>query len=119
MMTKEQSDIVKMVFNRFIDNETETWTDLDSNLELFGYLSDEELIQEAKAKFSYHSEGSFRCLQNHNPDVCFAPFILEAVESILNLHDETRTAIHPNNLYVLKYYLVMSEMRMIYSVMKT
>ena len=118
VMTKEQSDIVKLVYRRFMDNETETWTDLDSNLELFSYLSDEELIQEAKVKFFHHSQGTFRCMTEHPQEVCFSPFILQAVESILNLHDETRTVIHPNNLYLLSYYLVLSEMKMIFSVPK-
>jgi hypothetical protein len=115
MMSKEESDIVKSVYTRFLESEEEsTWTEIDENLEFYGYLSDEEVIKEAKIKFEEHSSGVFRCKNEHDIKFCFAPKILEAVEYILNLYDETGF-LHEKNRYVILYYLVMSILRMIYS----
>lgn len=115
MMSKEEADIVKMVYTRFLESEEETtWSEIDENLEFFGYLSDQEIIKEAKIKAEEHSDGIFRCQNDHDHKFCFAPRILEAVNYILNLYDETGF-LHEKNRYVLLYYLVMSTLRMIYS----
>lgn len=114
MMTKERSDIVKMVYTRFIESEQEIWTDLDCNLEFMGYLTDAEMILECKAKFDKHCFGVLRCNQEHGPDKCLAPYILEAVEYILDLYSETGQ-LHPKNYYLLSYYLALSEMKMIFN----
>jgi hypothetical protein len=115
MMTKDQSEIVKMVYKRFMDNESdEEWDDIDNNLEFFSYLTDSELIKETKIKIKEHSTGVFRCRQEHDQQYCFAPFVLEAVEVIVALYNETEV-LHPKNAYILSYYLVMSEMGLIFS----
>ncbi len=113
-MSKDQSEVVKTVYLRLIDNESDDWTDLDSNLEIFGWLSDEELLAEVKVKQDRHSKGVLRCPINHDGLVpCFAPTILEAVEAIVSLYD-SKGALHEKNRYVLTYYLVMSEMGLIF-----
>lgn len=114
MMSKEESAVVKIVYNRFIESEEEgIWTDLDNNLEMVGWLSDIELFRETQFKHTYHAEGIFKCNQKHEQQHCFAPTILDSVGIILDLYYETRE-MHPKNRYVLEYYLAMSEMKMIY-----
>lgn len=115
MLDTAERKLVMMVFNRFFSNEKErTWTDLDSNLEIFGWLSEKDLIQETRVKTYIHSEGIFRCLQTHDQKACFAPYVLEAANHILSLY-EANAYLHPNNRYILEYYLVMSEMGLIFS----
>ena len=113
MMTSDQAKIVKMVYNRFIDSEEQIWTDLDSNLEMFGYLTESELVTEVKVKYKKHSKTGIRCSQDHQPSNCMAPIILESIEIILDLYKETKE-LHEKNKYILEYYLVMSEMKMIF-----
>lgn len=110
MMTKEQSEIVKMVYNRFFESEGEGWSRIDDNLELLQFLSDKELISESKILYKKHSMGVFRCTKEHDQASCFAPYILEAVEAIISIED-----LHPKNAYILTYYIAMSELNLIYS----
>ena len=114
MMNEEQVKAVKIVYSRFIESEEEIWTDLDDNLELFDYLSDREMIIEAQIRMSVHSSGNFRCKQDHKQDYCLAPYILESVDAIVSLYKETGE-LHEKNRYIVSYYLVLSEMKMIFS----
>jgi hypothetical protein len=118
MMSEEEVKVIRMVYNRFMDMDSDkavpTWTDLDDNLEIVDYLTDSELVVECEIKYESHSGGIFRCSQNHPQTQCFAPFILEAVEYILDLYGETEE-LHVNNRYILCFYLAMSELRLIYS----
>ncbi len=114
MMTKEESDAVKIVYNRLMDSEEENWSPIDDNLELCSYLSDSELVTESSIKYVVHSQGVFRCSQEHDLQFCMAPRILDAVEAILALYWQTKE-LHPKNKYILEYYLTMSEMGMIFS----
>lgn len=113
-MTQDQSDVIKMVYRRFIDHEVVEWGSFDDNLEMYGWLSQAELIKESKIKFLKHSKGNFRCSQDHSKEHCFAPYILESVDIILSLYGKTKS-LHEKNAYILTYYLVMSEMGLIYS----
>ena len=113
MMSKDQAEVVKIVYNRFMDNEESTWTDLDNNLEMFDWLSDKEIIKETKIKLSSHVKG-IKCNQNHPIDECFAPYIMDAADAISRLYDKTKE-LHIKNKYILTYYLVMSELGLIYS----
>ena len=112
MMTKDQSEIVRTVYLRFIESEEESWGDLDSHLENIAEMSDEELIAAVATKSLSHSKG-IRCQQDHDPRYCFAPFILEAVESILELFIETNQ-LHEKNKYILSFYLAMAELGLIF-----
>ena len=115
-MTKEQSQVVKIVYSRFIESESEPigWGDLDCNLELMDTLTDKELVQESEIKMFEAAQGTFRCAQDHDLSLCFAPFILEAAHAITDLYRETGE-LHPKNRYILTYFLSMSVMRLIYS----
>lgn len=113
MMTREESEVVKMVYSRFMQNEDYSWTEMDDELEMLSWLKDDELIQEAEIKYFDHSKGLFRCRHDHPMTSCMAPLILESVEAILALHDETGE-LHPKNRYVLQYYIVFTEMKLIF-----
>jgi hypothetical protein len=114
MMSQEEIQVVKVVYERFIDSESEGWGDLDDNLEFFDWLNDRELIDETKVKQIGCSKG-IRCASEHDIGDCFAPYIFEAVTAILNLWDKTRM-LHKNNRYILLYYLSMSEMDLIFEI---
>ena len=96
-----------------MESEDDTWGDIDCNLEMFDWLSDKELIEETRIKILEHSRGTFRCAQNHEQGICFAPLVLEAVIAINKLYEETGR-LHEKNRYILTYYLSMSELRLIY-----
>ena len=115
MMTPEEVKIVQMVYTRFLEAEGKGWTSLDDALEVMEWLSDKDIITESDIKCETHSMGSFRCKNEHaEGKTCFAPFIFEAVISILELHDETKE-LHAKNRYILAHYLAMSELGLIYS----
>jgi hypothetical protein len=113
MLSKEQSEIVKLVYTRFIDSEEEIWTEIDDNLEMTGFMSSQELVNECIIKFEQCSGGIFRCNQAHDQSKCIAPIILEGVGYILALYDKT-SYLPPKNKYVLEYFLVLCELKMIY-----
>lgn len=114
MMSKEEAEVVKTVYARLMDSEEAGWSEVDENLEFFGYLTDKDLITESHVRLIKHSHGRFRCYKDHDLAHCFAPLILDAVESILKLSAESGE-LHPKNAYILTYYLAMSEMQMIFS----
>ena len=114
MMSKDEAETVKIVYNRFITNEDDSWTAIDDNLEMYGWLNNEEIIAHTKLKIDDHSKGVIRCKSSHDQSICFAPRVLESAQSIIKLYDETGD-LHPKNKYLLEYYLVMSEMRLIYT----
>lgn len=114
MMTREQKDIVLTTYLRFIESEEETWTSLDTNLEMFEMLTDTEVVIEASVKMLGQETGTIRCYQNHKQEYCFAPTIQEAVHAIIELWDETKE-LHYKNRYILLYYIAMSELKLIFA----
>lgn len=118
MMSEDEAKIVKIVYARLIESEEVEeidWSDIDDNLEMLGWLSDKEIISECKIRLKEHGKTGLRCSQDHDMAYCFAPYVLEAVESIVSLYDKTKT-LHEKNKYIVVYYLAMSEMGLIYSV---
>jgi hypothetical protein len=114
MMTPDETQVVRIVYERFLESESNEWGDLDSNLEFFDWLIDSELVNESKVKQIKHLKSkNFRCTSDHDQQDCFAPVVLEAVGYILNLWDKTRT-LHENNRYILVYYVSMSELNLIF-----
>jgi hypothetical protein len=121
MMTAEEASVVKLVCSRFMEsecinekNEKTSWGDLDCVLDEIGWLSDQELIEEAHIRYEMHKKGkNFRCYAPHKQEDCFAPFILEAVGAILSLNSKTKD-LHPKNRYILIYYISMAELMMIF-----
>src|ERR1041385_1795790 len=115
MMTIEQIQTVKVVYNRLITSEEEDWSDIDDNLELCSYLNDQELVQEIRIKIEKHSKGIFRCVEEHPNSLCFAPLVLESAIAINELYEKTGE-LHIKNRYILMYYLALSEMKLFYTV---
>jgi hypothetical protein len=112
-MSEEETKTVKMVYSRFIENETQDWAKIDDVLAIIAELSNEELISESAIKYLEHSKGILRCEDDHDHRYCMAPLILEAVGAILTLYGETKT-LHPKNAYILCYYLSLSELDILY-----
>lgn len=115
MPTKEESELIKLVLDRFLESEESTWTEIDENIEFISYLSNSELVNECQVKYYSHCQGTFRCDQEHERRYCMAPLILESVEIILDLYEKTGE-LSSDFYYILSYYLAMSEMRLIYVV---
>lgn len=121
MMTAEEASVVKLVFSRFMESERVNeksertdWGEIDYALEYFEWMTDDELIRESKIIYDIHKKGKiFRCYDSHKYEECFAPFILEAVGSILDLLDNTEI-LHPKNRYILLYYMSLTETKMIF-----
>src|SRR5271165_2826108 len=111
MMSPEESQVVKSVYTRLLENENGSWTELDENLEFFSYLTNIELINESEIRYIEHSKGVFRCKLSED---YFASKILESVGIIISLYRKTR-ALHEKNAYILLYYLVMTEMGLVYN----
>lgn len=114
MMSKEESAVVRTVYGRFMESEMDGWNDIDENIEFFNWLEDRELIKESQIKCLDHNGRIFRCSQDHKQENCFAPFILEAVEAIIRLYEDTGE-LHEKNRYILTYFLAMLEMKMVFS----
>lgn len=117
MMSKEEKDVVTVVYRRFLESESDdSWTDLDEKILMLDWLTDQQMISEATLKYLSHSkEGTiFRCMQNHSQADCFSPFILQAVESIVLLFSDTNY-LHERNRYILMFYLAMSDLGLIFS----
>lgn len=113
MMSKEEIEIVKLVYSRLIDSEVEAWTEIDDILEPLGYLSDSELLAEAEVAYRKFSNSEvLRCEMDHDQIYCVAPLIYESVGAILDLDAEF---LHIKNAYILKYFLGMLELKMIFT----
>lgn len=115
MMTPDEIEIVKIVYQRFLESEDQIWTDVDSTLEMFEYLTDDEIIVESEVKIGKHAKNGIRCSLQHDRIDCFSPYILEAAEAIVKLYNNTNQ-LHPKNRYILSYYLAMSEVGLIFPI---
>ena len=113
MMSEDQVQIVKSVYNRFLScEEGSVWSNLDEMMEYFEFLTDGEMITEATLRMQMHIQMGIKCSNDHPIQDCFAPIILEAVEAIVELYSKTKS-LHLKNRYVLAYYLTLSELRLI------
>ena len=112
MMSQDQKEIVRSVYNRFLSFEDEVWSDLDELMTYYEFLSDEEIVIESALRMQLHMYKGIKCSDNHDIKDCFAPVILEAVEAIIELYDDANS-LHEKNRYVLTYYMVLCELRLI------
>ena len=109
-MTREQAEAVKSVYLRLIgseDVEKYVWSETDEALDFISYLTDEELVKECRAKYIEHCRNSFKEEKTDEPIYFFDPIVLDAIEAILNLYNETQY-LPEINKYVLSCYLAMS-----------
>lgn len=113
MMTKEQSNTVTLVFNKFFNDENdESWSEIDHYLSLLDFIDDDQLYREADVLYSIHTRGEPMCEVDHPREECFIPLIIEAVGAILELYRETGN-LHKNNKYILEYYLALTQAQII------
>lgn len=116
MLSKEQQDLLNVVYERFMESEGEgnTWAPIDDCLELVSWLKDYELIFECEKKFEFHCQSEFRCEINHDAQYCMAPLILEAVEVILDIYHDSGELLGIHR-YCLEYYVSLSELKLIFN----
>lgn len=109
MMTTEQAETVKKIYRKFFENEkaNKEWTTIDESMWALSWLSDRETIDESKLAFDTQKSGDPKCAIDHPGKECFVPLVLEAVEAILTLYDETGN-LHHSNRFILHYYLSLS-----------
>lgn len=110
MMTKDQIQIVRSVFSKLAaaDAAETSWTDIDEQMYFLEFLENNQLTIEAAVISNKHSQGNPRCGTDHPIEECFVPKIVEAVGYILDLYASTGN-LHPNNAYILKYYIAMNQ----------
>jgi hypothetical protein len=109
MLGSAESKNLTYLFNQFLKCEEKGWTELDDFLDILDYLDDDQLCKESAVLFSFHKNKNMGCPYKHATGTqCFVKPILEGVEAILNLHDETGN-LHINNRYILLHYLALSE----------
>lgn len=88
-----------------MESELKGWTNLDNYLEILENLDDNQIKKECDSLYSIHRTKTMGCPYDHpQGSICFVGRILEAVEEILNLYDETKY-LPANNRYILCYYL--------------
>lgn len=116
MTTNDQVKNITEVYSRFIKSEHREWGVLDDTLCYLEYIEDDQIYKESSILFWKHRDGA-TCDISHPIEECFVPLILNAVEAILGLYEETRD-MHPNNRYILEYYLALSQIGTIVPVEK-
>lgn len=109
MLTPEQSKNITFLYTKFLESEPKGWTNLDDYLELLDFLDDKQIYLESEVLYSFHRTKNMGCPFIHGEGtICFVPRVLEAVESILELYEETGN-LHPKNRYVLSNYLALCQ----------
>jgi hypothetical protein len=109
MLTTEQIKNITYVYNKLMETEDKGWDTVDDLLEIMEWLSDDQLYRECEVLYSYHKSKNMGCPHMHKPSTaCFVENILEAVESILELYEETNN-LHTKNRYILDYYVVLCQ----------
>ena len=109
MMSPEQIKNITWLYNKFLESELLGWSAVDDCLELLEFLDDDQLCRECDALYSHHKYKNMGCEYDHKPGaVCLVKNILEAVDAILELWQETGS-LHVNNRYLLCYYLALSQ----------
>lgn len=104
-MNSEQTESLMLILDRLehIDSNPK-WTKLDDYMSYLEWLDNEQMFKEADAVFEKHIQGNPRCTVDHDRGQCYAPIMVEAVEGILKLYDQTGY-MHKTHRYVLQYYL--------------
>ena len=109
MMSESQVKNITHIYTKLMEAELKGWTNLDNFLELLEFLDDDEIYREAEALYSVHKTKKMGCPYIHKEGtVCFVVGILEAVEAITDLYQETGN-LHPKNRYLLCNYLALCQ----------
>src|SRR5579864_4811848 len=108
MMSQEQRKIVLDVYNHLLESEKRGWDGLDNYVEFLDYLDNDQLHREADVIYSQHYNARVCCAQDHPPEQCFVPILVEAAGAILELYKESGN-LHDRNKYILQYYIAMNQ----------
>jgi hypothetical protein len=114
MTMNNEKDVLKIVYDRFLSFEEESWSHFDELMEYFEFLKNEEVIVEAALKMQIHEHRGIKCCQDHGTENCFAPTILSAVSTIVELYSQNGF-LSSENRYILVYYMVLCELKIILS----
>jgi len=107
--------VVETVYKKFIENDgQDQWTEIDDYMVVLDSLSSDEIHREADELLRIHRDKAPFChLENDsNYDLGYA--VLNSIDAILEKHNASGK-ITPKEIYVLKYYLVLSHVGLISS----
>ena len=114
MMSRDQEETVKLVYRNFLSHDyNRQWTPLDDYLYSLDYLSDGQTVLEAETQLYRHSQGTLKCNEDHGDSQCIVPQMIDSVNAICDLYQETGS-LHIKNRYILQNYLAVSHNRLIY-----
>lgn len=114
MMSKDQENAVKLVYNNFYGHDMKRgWTEMDDLLDHLDFLTDEQTVMESEIQLFKHSEGQLKCSEDHGQSQCLVPDLMDAVNGIIELYQENEV-LHPKNRYILHNYLAVSFKKVIY-----
>ena len=109
MLDSSQIKNITYVYAKFLESEAMGWSSIDDYLEMLEFLDDDQLYRECEVLYSEHKNRNMGCEYDHKSgSICLVKNILEAVESILNLYQETND-LHIKNRYILCNYLALSQ----------
>jgi len=106
MMNPDEVRNISTVYRRLLEGETtrDGWARFDTSMQHLTSLTDDELATEAAIAYCHHFDKNPRCQVAHPGTQCFVPSLIEAVNSILELHRKTGD-LHFKNRYILECYL--------------
>lgn len=109
MLDAYQVKNLTYLYDQFMKSEIKGWDKIDDYLELLEFLDDDQLYRECDLLYSFHKNRNMGCPYKHvDNSQCFVRPLLDGVEAILNLYLNTGN-MHPNNKYILRYYLALSQ----------
>ena len=115
MMSVEQENAVKFVYRNFITHDYRRgWTEIDDRLYELSFLNDDQTILETETQVYMHSVGNLKCAEDHGESTCIVPQLMDSVNAICELFQETQQ-LHPKNRYILHNYLAVSHQKIIYT----
>lgn len=109
MLNSTQIKNITYVYVTLMNSEGKGWDEYDDSLEIVEWLDNDQLMRESDLLYSYHKNKNIRCAYKEcNIETCFVKNILEAVESIIELFEETKD-LHVKNRYILCNYIALCQ----------
>lgn len=102
---QENLDLVLKHLRHIDDNDR--WDKVDDYMSYLEWLDDSQLMIEVKVLFDKHMSGTPRCISSHPKENCLVPYLLDAVDCILEINEEFRS-VSSSNKYILQYYVTLT-----------
>jgi len=113
-MSIDQENSVKIIYRNFLTNDyNRGWINVDNSLHRLSFLNDDQTVIEAECQIYRHSLGKLKCADSHDESACLVPQMMDAVNAICELYQETKI-LHPKNRYILDNYLAISHEKIVY-----